>query len=74
LDHTLQEIDAAFLSGFQMRVCQESGSREDVDRADVLVVSQGGFRRAHNPLPQFVLTIRMQIFTPYSFLQEKPIT
>jgi hypothetical protein len=30
---------------------QESGSREDVDRADVLVVCQGGCRRALNPLP-----------------------
>ena len=44
-----------------MRGCQESGSSQDVDRADVLVVSQGSFRRADNPLPQLVLTILTQI-------------
>jgi hypothetical protein len=64
LDHALQEIDASFLPCVQMRGGQKTGSHEDVDRADVLVVSQGGFRRAHNSLPQLVLTIRMQIFAP----------
>jgi len=44
-----------------MRGCQESGSSQDVDRADVLVVSQGSFRRADNPVPQLVLTILTQI-------------
>ena len=34
-----------------MRGCQESGSSEDIDRADVLMVSQGSLRRADNPLP-----------------------
>ena len=51
-----------------MRGGQESGSREDVDRADVSVVSQGGCRRALNPLPQLVLTIRMQILVPCSII------
>jgi hypothetical protein len=40
---------------------QESGSNEDVDRADVMVMSHGRFCRADNPLPQLVLTIRTQI-------------
>jgi len=43
-----------------MRGGQESGSSEDIDRADVLMVSQGSLRRADNPLPQPVLTIWTQ--------------
>jgi hypothetical protein len=62
LDHPLQEIDAPFPPGFDVRGGQESSSNEDVDRADVLVVSHGRVRRADNPLPQLVVTICKQIY------------
>jgi len=47
-----------------MRGCQESSSSEDIDRADVLLVSQRSLRRADNPPPQLVLTIWRQNYPP----------
>jgi len=44
--------------------CQESSSSEDIDRTDVLMVSQGSLRRADDPLPQLVQTVRVQNYPP----------
>ena len=49
-----------------MRGREESRSREDVDRAYAFVVGQSRFRRANNPLPQLVLTVRRQKYASSS--------
>ncbi|MGA2326725.1 MAG: hypothetical protein ABSH05_10620 [Bryobacteraceae bacterium] len=48
-----------------MRGRQESGSSEDIDRADVLVVSQSRFRRADDPFSQLLMPVRTQLYTPF---------
>jgi hypothetical protein len=47
-----------------MRGRQEAHSTENIDRADVLVVRQGGFRRVRNPLFYCHLVMRMHVTTP----------
>ena len=56
-----------------MRGCQESGSSEDIDRADVLMVSQGSLRRADNPPPELVLTIWTQRVISCDWLMNQSI-
>ncbi len=45
-----------------MRGWQESGSSQDIDRADILVVSQSRLRRADNPLSELLMPIGTQLY------------
>lgn len=64
MGHPFQEVNAPFSPGIDMRWCQDPHSLENVNRTNVPMVSQSGFRRANDPPFQRFLIIWMQWLLP----------